>query len=401
MKVSTWEMGTLKKSNKAVGQNRYKEEVNMNEEKINNDVTSEKKNSLREKMYFIILLLVIIMIISAIAMLIISFIKNKSLQLENFSFALLMSGLAIFVTGTIFIPKFLLERATKDALRDFAKDIVENYAKEKFTNNFNSRIEEIHSEIEKTQSNIDKCDAHLSRMIALGLSKDTPIWSIGWAFRSLKRYRRLDNENNVGLKEYTDFIALISNKVIKGAVLHFKNAVQEEMKKQTKPTVDCAWIVLSNEQGNMESMELNEDDKRESVRTAIRAIKDIIDLEYAIYIDKDSDAKKTAKEEMKTICSSVGYFCIIISAALIKYLPTGMNTQIDNANDCDGVNILTDRICEISDYGDKGKSANTQETKDSFRHKVVTQLSVIRVSSNSGLLSLDDEKLWKSHTFFE
>ncbi|WP_308510123.1 hypothetical protein [uncultured Treponema sp.] len=365
---------------------------------MNNEKDSQSKIAFMEKMYFIILVLVIIMIFSAIIIMIIAFVRHCPLPADHISFSLLMSGLAIFLTGTIIIPKFLLERVTNDAVRDFAKETVEKYTKEVFKEHFDSRILEIKTDISKTQNNIDKCDAHLSRMIALGLAKNTPIWSVGWAFRSLKRYRRL-NQNDVGLKEYRDFIALINDKVIRNSVRQFRSTVQSVLQDEGIGKIsECAWKVLSCEQCNVGNENLNEADRQDSIRISIRTIKDIIDFEYALYIDKNVDASSDAKEEMKHICSSAGYFCRVISAALIYGLPTGTNSNTDTPADRDGVQILLKQICEISDYGDKGKYAKNKEARDAFKKRLEQQFSVIR--SSESILSLKDENMWITRTFF-
>jgi len=149
--------------------------------------------------YFIILL-------GMVAVLFITFRRTMSEETKvilfdaKTSFELIITSLTIMFASSIIVPKFMLKLE------------VENAVKEELDDKINKRIDEIFEKriIEKMNAEILKTDAHLSRMIALFLTKDNDekyeIWSIGWCFRSLKRYQKLEN---VSIDIYNDLIKLI------------------------------------------------------------------------------------------------------------------------------------------------------------------------------------------------
>lgn len=328
-----------KKKNVGTNQNKKEKFWMKNEEKNKKD-NSEKKNSLREKIYFIILLLVIVMIVSATIMLILSFFCICPLRLDEFSFAILISGLAIFVTGTILIPKFLLEKEVKNAVIEYAEKAIQEKAK----NCIDEKIQDAKNDNFKT-------DAHLSRMIAFGLTERFPVWSIGWGFRSLKRYIKLD-ASKIGFEEYKDFVVFIQTGIIEKSSDVFLESFNADEENDYSP------LFKKIKDEAIRAQEKN------VFRPSIRTIKDIADFEYMVFTKKCKilvDYESFAK----SICRSAGNFARVLAKTIMyeKYRQTSEHDSMQNTYEW-----LLNEILEISDFGHKSKSID-----DSKKYKIILQ----------------------------
>ncbi len=357
---------------------------------------NEKKNGLskcKEILYLFVLLFVLLMIVGVMIMTGVSFYKILSsteeisvdASLMGVEFTLLLTGLTVFIAGSILMPKVLLEHEVQEAVERYAADEIDKLAEKCL----DFRINDV-------KNDITKCDAHLSRMIALNLSKESPVWSIGWSFRSLKRYQKLDSEK-IGIDDYIDFIELIRNKIIKGSIENFRKKMQGEGQGSSLPVVECAWRVIINELGNAGNQNLKDKDNYDSMRTTIRAVKDIVDFEYTVRNQKEANNDEKVSEVLKEIYNSTGYFCRLLCAALMMHpYDEELKEEVEPKK---GRSILLREICKISEYGDKGKLAKTRDSKKDFRMCLEKNLKDIEKAQN--FFSSDENNIWSTTSFFK
>lgn len=304
--------------------------------------------------------------------------KNQSgtvfepISFERVDFSLMLTGLVIFISASVLLPEVIMDKKIKDSVEKLGKETAEEYIKKSMA-----------SEIHKVTNELNKTDAHLSRMIALGLSGNYPIWSIGWVFRSLKRYQRLDS-NQVGFEEYYDFIDFMRLRIISVAIEKFifklnkrQNTLVIKRARNNKQdnTLDDVWKILKNEQtdGSGKKYEF------ESVRAVIRCIKEIVDLEYSLFEDLASKVDDNAKGILKNFSLLTGDFCRLLCAVCIDNYANDVMGTIIPENEKDGVKILLKEILKISDYGIKGKSAINEEIKADFKSKLELEFNDIRM----------------------
>ena len=140
-------------------------------------------------------------------------------MLNRLDFSVVLSALTLLVGGSIILPKFLLQSEVATAVRNGLKEHADKIIQEK-TDCY------IKNEIKDAKNEMTKFDAHFSRMIAFFLNENHPVWSVGWCFRSLKRYGKLD-EVSVGFNEYNDFIQFIQKGVLENAIRTFNKKVRK------------------------------------------------------------------------------------------------------------------------------------------------------------------------------
>lgn len=291
--------------------------------------------------------------------------KAFSALAKGMNFSVVLSALTLLVGGSIILPKFLLQSEVATAVENGLKEHADKIIQEK-TDSY------IKNEIKDAKNGMTKFDAHFSRMIAFFLNENYPVWSVGWCFRSLKRYGKLDVVS-VGFNEYIDFIQFIQKGVLENAIQTFNKKVRKckDMK------VSCFTIFK-------EEADVSREPSPE--RPIIRAIKDIADFEYSVFFtDAQKDTGK--KSVLEPICLSVGRFaqdlCIIL-------LENGKKIEkaLPGAETAD--KWLLDKILEISEYGQKYSKEIT--TRNDYKEKLFTTLTQLK-SETINLTQRKEEKI--------
>jgi hypothetical protein len=202
------------------------------------------------------------------------------------------------------------------------KHLVKNECQEHFHVEFQESMDNRYA----TKEEYLRVDAHLSRMNAFYLSKDCPIWSIGWAFRTLKRYQRLPESN---IQIYSDFISSIDNLI---EICYDTIKVKAN---KNRPY-----------DGNAINDIIHQSMEGDGIRALIRAMKDNID--YIIYVNI------TGNSPIKNLHRVLNLLTLLFA------LYTG--NLISQKGD------LCDEICRISDYAKKeAEVARTQFFRDSIQ----------------------------------
>lgn len=311
---------------------------------------NESKHSISEICFFILFLLVALLLIgSLVAVLLIVFSKPlvenwncKFLEnIANFSpketaeridFSIILTSLSLLVGGSIFVPKFLLQKEVEESVQEEIKKNVKKRIQEESD-------EYIASKFSSVSNSLNKCDAHLSRMIAFNLKEDFPVWSIGWSIRSLKRYEILD-PNSVGFIEYFDFVEFLRKTVIEGSAQKFFAIVKKDVKNEINPVM-AALEKEAEKSGN------------DSKRLAIRTVKDIIDFEYSVQF-KNKDLKN--RSILLPVCNLIGGLAKCLCSAVM------VNSQNEKLSEQNLLyRELLEQILQISDYGKKCKDFDAKK----------------------------------------
>lgn len=371
---------TLKKKLKNVPKNRkIKDKKSKKENKLKSKDDKKDKKAIPTILYFVILVLILLLIICVIASIVLSFFKGETSvnndTVNKIDFALILSALTVLVTGSFIMPKLILENEVKVAVNQYSQEILEKKAEECI----DGKINEVKNEIKKT-------DAHLSRMIAFDLVGEYPIWSIGWAFRSLKRYVKLDSKK-VALVEYTDFVRFINEGIITKA--------KEKIIDKTGNLNNAYFFDLLN------GMKIEAEKSLEPSfsRPSIRAVKDIVDFEYEITLNEKSNLTEDYKEIMKPVCKNIGCLaqllccCLMYGVSEIKQ----NKTNVDKAFDKQIIpnEWLLENILEISDFG---KKCEKEENRIDFRNKLKTKLELLYSNLHNNSKSMD---INRNYLFFE
>ena len=370
----------LKKKLKNVPKTRkIKDKKSKKENKLKSKDDKKDKKAIPTKLYFVILLLILVLICIVLLSICLHFFgigASKSVdEVNKIDFALILSALTVLVTGSFIMPKLILENEVKVAVNQYSQEILKKKAEECI----DGKINEVKNEIKKT-------DAHLSRMIAFDLVDEYPIWSIGWAFRSLKRYVKLDSKK-VALVEYTDFVRFINEGIITKA--------KEKIIDKTENLNNTYFFDLLN------GMKIEAEKSLEPSfsRPSIRAVKDIVDFEYEITLNEKSNLTEDCKEIMKPVSKNVGCLaqllccCLMYGVSEIKQ----NKTNVDKAFDKQIIpnEWLLENILEISDFG---KKCATEENRIEFRNKLKTKLEVLYSNLHNNSKTMD---INKRHFFFE
>lgn len=364
----------LKKKLKNVPKTRkIKDKKSKKENKLKSKDDKKDKKAIHTKLYFGILVLILLLIIFVIGSIVLSFFKGETFvnndTVNKIDFALILSALTILVTGSFIMPKLILENEVKLAVNQYSQDMLEKKAKECI----DGKINEVKNEIKKT-------DAYLSRMIAFDLVDEYPIWSIGWAFRSLKRYVKLDSKK-VALVEYTDFVRFINEGIITKA--------KEKIIDKTENLNNTYFFDLLNDM----KIEAEKSLEPSFSRPSIRAVKDIVDFEYEITLNEKSNLTEDYKEIMKPVCKNVGCLAQLLCCVLMYGVSEikQNKTNVDKAFDKQIIpnEWLLENILEISDFG---KKCATEENRIEFRNKLKTKLEVLYSNLHNNSKSMDINK---------
>lgn len=231
---------------------------------------------------------------------------------------------------------------------------------------------QFHKYIDDAKNELYKTDAQLSRMVAFQLHKEYPIWSIGWAYRSLKRYKNLDS-TKIGFLEYRDFIQFLETGVIVSSINKFHNEVEQKFQiehsfkidSEKEFPLDSAWSVIKSEA---------ESAKEEDLRPAIRAIKDISDFEYAVRFEESEKLGEKEKDSLQNIAKCAGLFARKLCAAILWKLSSDNSNSLKIGNTYAEEKMLNDLLA-ISNYGNK--SDNNSKTTRNFQQLLKTTLHKI------------------------
>jgi len=291
--------------------------------------------------------------------------KAFSALAKGMNFSVVLSALTLLVGGSIILPKFLLQSEVATAVENGLEEHADKIIQEK-TDCY------IKNEIKDAKNEMTKFDAHFSRMIAFFLNENHPVWSVGWCFRSFKKYAQLDTAS-FGFNEYNDFIQFIQKSILANAIQTFNKKVR----KYKDMKVSCFTIFK-------EEADVSREHSPE--RPIIRTIKDIADFEYSVFFtDIQNDATK--KSILEPICLSAGRFaqdlCIILlgnDKKMEKDLPSGKAAD----------KRLLDEILEISEYGQKRSKKIT--ARNDYKEKLFTTLTQLK-SETINLIQRKEEKI--------
>ena len=276
-------------------------------------------------------------------------------------FTLLLTGYAIFLTGTLIIPKVLLKREVEKGLEEYAKENVKQMVDERFQ-----------ERIKDTQNELHRTDAHLSRMVAFQLHENYPVWSIGWAYRSLKRYKNLDSKKT-GFIEYRDFIRFLEEGVIASSIKKFHDEVAEKFQSEHPyESYHREMFPLASAQHILEEEATKA--KEENLRPALRAVKDISDFEYAVRFDKSNEIGEIEIGILQHIAMCAGVFARELCAVILwNYSKTKANSNLHGST-YDSETMMQE-LLKISNYGEK-REVN-QEVKQKFQQMLKQTLQQI------------------------
>ena len=316
-------------------------------------------NNLFNVFYFIIFIMIIGIL--TFSFFIGFFGKNISINVNNdISFSLILTSLAILFASSVIVPKFMLRHEVDNAIIS------------KYENEWKHRIsKEIKTIIDSgPNKELWRTDAHLSRMIAFFLTKNDanvyPIWAIGWCFRSLKRYSKLEN---LGVDEYQDFLKLVRI-ILRKVTLEFSQKAPSSFSDNIDDIFHkkfFEYILEKIENGSWDS-------ENDEYRTLFRAIKDAIDFEFSLILRLENCEVGTFIDNFKGICMGIGVFIQILFIAYllnlreriksdnkkIVFLEKALNKKVEAK--------IEEDMFEISDYGNKN---NNKEVQNKFRQLFV------------------------------
>lgn len=235
---------------------------------------------------------------------------------ESGFFSIILTCIGFFITSSILLPRFLLrqevENVTDSALRELKADIISDFDRivkeevEKINTKLDNELTEVKKDLDSKLdemksmfkdyskvTELKRTDAHLSRMIAFNLQDKEPIWAIGWCCRTLKRYIALEPKNT---KDYQDFIEMVNQILIDCKTTLYDtiyNLYEDTFKSLHSNETGVNNVICGEILDNIDTaIQGQGNDSREQYRKAMRAIKDIIDLNYGIIRIKDTLIKK-------------------------------------------------------------------------------------------------------------
>lgn len=325
----------------------------------------------KEDYYLTILVLLIVMIFCVIGAICYSFFCGNFSESpkDHLDFSVILAGITTFVAASILLPKLLLEKEVKNEVQSYADAKVRE------------RTDEcIGAQIKGVKNELSRMDAHLSRMIAFQLNKQYPVWSVGWAYRSLKRYKELDSKK-IGLDKYSDFIDFLRFGVIEPAEQKFHENIRKKYPYES--AVDVFLYLISAHDVLLEEAESVHE---KGFRPCIRAVKDITDFEFAVRFDESLCLSETEKDILMDIVKCAGNFALELCAAmLIK--PKNDANSLMQTNSYDEKR-LTRELLAISNYGNEGSVK--MEIRQKFRQMLKKTLEKI------SLLEKDEGKYYKT-----
>ncbi len=276
-------------------------------------------------------------------------------------FSLLLTGYAIFITGTLIIPKVLLKKEVEEGVKEYAEAEV----KKKVDYCFDERIKDTKNELYRT-------DAHLSRMVAFQLHEEYPVWSVGWAYRSLKRYKNLDSRK-IGFLQYRDFIRFLEEGVIGSSIKKFHDEVEGKFKSEHPyESYQCTMFPLNSARHVLEEEAAKA--KEEDLRPALRAVKDISDFEYAVRFDKSNKIGETEIGILQDVAKCAGLFARELCAVILWNFSKAKANPHLTGNTYDSETMMQE-LLKISSYGEKSDA--NQEIRQKFQQKLKQTLNQI------------------------
>lgn len=366
-----------KKNNDNLDKNAPKDKKNISEQK-----KKKKEKTVEEKIYskgaitvisLISALLLISFIFCAASPIFsaINFIANKVNDTKNLvyissfafdgkssvDFTFLLAGYALFFAGTILVPKFLL----KEKVSDEVKMQLDERLKTEIKTNCKNEIDELISSSKRHA-------ADWARMTAFFLTgKELYIWSTGWCFHSVKRY--LDYSQMNTSKEICDFLSFIRNTILKKNMASFFEPDELDFKKYLK-------------------IEADKYKETDITRPALRALKDIVDVEF--FIHKNSLYSKV-DSEIQNVANSVsfyaGSFARYLVVSFLKYFENEKNEM-----DLSEEENLFKELFKISRYCNEEKYS---EQYKKFLKTAIAEIKMHGVSSKGNFKKDDELKICK------
>lgn len=313
------------------------------------------------KLILCIIILIFLMIICVVACGDKCEVFGVGLNFKTIEFSVILTLLGIFAAGAVILPKVFLRREVKECVLEE----MENTVKERVERECQKYVEQKFNAVSNNQY---KTDAHLSRMIAFFIRDEYPLWSIGWAFRSLKRYKEL-SPDKVGLTEYADFVDFLGDAVIVHSINKFVACVKRRVANNKYKAV-------------IEELKDEADKSCEEnfLRPAIRAIKDIVDFEYSVRFDKKADFNK--QEILMPLCNKVADFCKILCNTIMECYGTDTKQKTSIlGKPVEPEQWLTNQILQISQYG--YKYTTNVNIKNDFSDKLKTEFKQIKSKNYS------------------
>ncbi|HBP09632.1 damage-control phosphatase ARMT1 family protein [Treponema sp. UBA6852] len=366
-----------KKNNGKSDENASKDKKNVSEQK-----KKKKEKTVEEKIYSKGVIIVI-SLISALLLVsfifctaspifsAINFIANKINDTKNqvyFSsfafdgkssvdFTFLLAGYALFFAGTILVPKFLLKEKVSEEVKIQLDERLKYEIKASCKN-----------EIDELISSSKRHAADWARMTAFFLSgKELYIWSTGWCFHSVKRY--IDYSQMKTSKETCDFLKFIRCTILK-----------ENMTLFFKPDELVFEEYLKTEADKYKETDI--------VRPALRALKDIVDVEF--FMHTNSLCSKV-DSEIQTVANSVsfyaGSFARYLVVSFLKYFEKERNEM-----DLSEEENLFKELFKISRYCNEEKYSKQYKK---FLKAAIAEIKMHGVSSKGNFKKDDEFKICK------
>lgn len=254
----------------------------------------------------IIIMLVLLAIIFSISMLVVIiplfssnvvFQKIETVSISEY-YAVLISFLALAFCIAIATPYFISKKQINSVVRKYLET-------------------EYKEDVEESVERVNRTDAHLSRIIAfLLLDKHYYYWAIGWAFRSLKRYKNISFDYHTIYEEFYVFL--------------LRDVVLQSLES-----------LLANPSNDKSSEAFNTDTatkEKEVNRIKIRAIKDYFDFMFEIEV---ANKKLSYVRNIKKYCN----FELSIINERMKDLCSMINVSYTDTK-----KTLLDDVIELSAY---------------------------------------------------
>lgn len=200
---------------------------------------------------------------------------------SNIDFTLLLTGYAIFMAGTLILPRYLLKEKTQEE--------VSKQLDKKLPDRIKTEVQQqTEGKLQKLQEIEHKLDGDLSRMISFLLMKnEMPVWSIGWGFHAMKRYISL--ERTCRKNEHILFLDLLRRTIFKKSISLFCKYITETPSlKERQKEIDSVFKAYHLQDAHCSNFtkaicyEAFCSDETQPEMPVLRAVKDIIDVEFIV-----------------------------------------------------------------------------------------------------------------------
>ncbi len=199
---------------------------------------------------------------------------------DNGVLSIVIAALTLVVATSILVPQFVLKNKIREEIDEMVPNMV---------------AKQIDEKIKDLRIEYASVDAHMSRMNShFLLEKNRYFWSLGWAFRSLKRYI---TTKNLKYEELLKYVNDTAEKIMvglyelleKGIKSHCNNSFNSDRidNKCTPKLKNIFTNIIKNEILNIEN------GKSEDPTMVVRILRDAIALEFII------DHDQTINEEFK------------------------------------------------------------------------------------------------------